>query len=197
MKRRFLYPFIAFIVLCTGMSATAQAASKIEYPRDKQLAIAAIGLNVPYVCYLIRSNNATQDLKNRLFYTGNIAESLLNHSLNVVSYVALGSEIPAKYLFLTAAIFVGLQTSTYTFFDTHGVSLVWSGLTGVLLHRLCIQKEVKPHLLLATLLNSVALIYYAYQAPAITTVAHLGGVAAGIGISFCIPYKSTLQQHDQ
>lgn len=192
MKKPFLYPFIAFLVLCTTMSTTAQAASKIEWSRDKQLAIAAIGINVPYACYLIRSNNATQYLKNRLFYKGNTAESLLNHSLNVVSYVALGSEIPAKYLLLTGAIFVGLQTSTYTFFDAHGVSLVWSGLTGMLLHRLCIQKEVKSHLLLATLLNSTALIYYAYKAPAITTIAHIGGVAAGIGISFCIPYKDTL-----
>ncbi|WP_339043950.1 hypothetical protein [Cardinium endosymbiont of Tipula unca] len=44
---------IAFLALFTGMSTTTQAASKVEFSRDKWLTMAAIGLNVPYVCYLV------------------------------------------------------------------------------------------------------------------------------------------------
>ncbi|MEF2228543.1 MAG: hypothetical protein V3581_00635 [Candidatus Cardinium sp.] len=137
------------------------------------------------------SGSKETNLYNRLFYKGDHDAALWNHGLNLINLVALSRELHAKPLFLTAAILVGLQTATYVFCDAYGVSLVWSGLTGMLFHRLCMQKQMKWHLLLAILLNSATLVYYSYHAPAVTTFAHLGGVAVGFGLSFVLPYKNT------
>ncbi|MCT4696860.1 hypothetical protein [Candidatus Cardinium sp. TP] len=137
------------------------------------------------------SGSKETNLYNRLFYKGDHDAALWNHGLNLINLVALSRALHAKPLFLTAAILVGLQTATYVFCDAYGVSLVWSGLTGMLFHRLCMQKQMKWHLLLAILLNSATLVYYSYHAPAVTTFAHLGGVAVGFGLSFVLPYKNT------
>ncbi|WP_419241750.1 hypothetical protein [Cardinium endosymbiont of Nabis limbatus] len=185
MKRflTFLCTCIAFIFV---FAPSMQAATAIK-SCDKPLTIAAIALNLPYTVYALCSKN--ESLCDRLFYQGAGRAALWNHSLNLINFAALSSELPAKYLFLAGGIFLGLQTSTYLFCQSYGVSLVWSGLTGMLCHRLGIQKNVKSHLLLAMLLNSITLVYYAYKAPAITTIAHLGGVAAGFSLSFLLPYK--------
>ncbi|WP_342265627.1 hypothetical protein [Cardinium endosymbiont of Philonthus spinipes] len=127
-----------------------------------------------------------------MLYKGDYRAALWNHTLNLINFFALSSELPAQHLFLATAILVGLQTSTYAVCQSYGVSLVWSGLTGMLCHRLCIQKQIKWHLVVAMLLSSAALGYYAYKEPAITTIAHLGGVAGGFGLSFLLPYKKSL-----
>ncbi|TSJ81462.1 hypothetical protein [Cardinium endosymbiont of Dermatophagoides farinae] len=156
---------------------------------DTPLTVAAIALNLPYPVHLLCSKN--ESLYDRLSYRGKYQEALLNHSLNVVSFTALSSELPAKHLFLTGAILFGIQTSTHFFCKSYGVSLIWSGLTGMLFHRLCIQKQFKWHLLLALLLNSATLVYYGYNSSAQTTIAHLSGVVAGFGLSFLLPYKKS------
>lgn len=181
-----LCAYIAFISL---LLPSIQAAASIR-SYHKPLTVAALALNLPYVVYWCSSKE--NDLYNRLSYKRDYRAALWNHGLNLIDFAALSSELPATSLFLTGAILVGLQTATYVFCDAYGVSFVWSGLTGMLCHRLCIQKQVKWNLLLAILLNSATLVYYAYNAPAVTTMAHAGGVAFGFGLSFLLPYKKTL-----
>lgn len=182
-KRSFL-PLCTCIAFICVLSPSIQAATPIK-SYHKPLTIAAIALNLPYAVHALCSKN--ESVYNRLFYNGDHRAALWNHSLNLIDFAALSSELPAKYLFLTGAILVGLQTATYVFCQSYGISLVWSGLTGMLCHRSCIQQQVKWHLLLAMLLNSVTLVYYAYNAPAITTLSHLGGVAVGFSLSVLLP----------
>lgn len=184
--RLFLSTWIIFISV---LSPSVQAATPIK-SYDKALTVAAIVCNVPYVVHILGNKN--ESLYNRLFYQGDHRSALWNHSLNLINFAALSSELPAKYLFLTGGTLVGLQTSTYVFCKSYGVSLVWSNLTGMLLHRLWIQKGFKWHLLIAVLVNSATLVYYTYNAPGITTVAHLGGVVGGFGLSFLLPYKQSV-----
>lgn len=188
-KRSFA-PLCAYVAFIYTLPPSIQAAAPIK-SYNKSLTIAAIALNLPYAVHALCSKN--ESIHNRLFYNGDYRAALWNHSLSLIDFAALSNELPAKHLFLTTAILIGLQTSTYVFCHSEGVSLVWSGLTGMLVHRLCIQKQVKWYLLLAMSLNSATLAYYAYSAPAITTIAHLGGVAVGFGLSFLLPYKKSLQ----
>ena len=180
--------YIAFTFFCVP---SIQAAPPVK-SYDTPLTVAAIALNLPYPLYLLCSKN--ERLSYRLSYREILSDRkdykqmLWNHSLNLIDFAALSSELPFKHLLLVGAILVGIQTSIWFFCDTHGVSLVWSGLTGMLFHRLCIQKQFKWHLFLALLLNGAALAYYGLDA---TNVAHLGGVVGGFGLSFLLPYKKS------
>lgn len=189
LRRCMTFVFLYIMSTAThAVSNTDAAANKNYY--NIWAAIAAFGLNIPYTVHLLNHKHPIQDLKKRFSYKESVPETLWNHSLNITSLLALSTEVPTTSLLLTGAVLMGLQTSAYTFWETYGVSIIWSGFTGMLLHRLFIQKKIKLHSLLALLLNSVTFAYYVFKAPPITTVAHLGGVIAGISLSFWIPYKN-------
>lgn len=159
------------------------------YTKDTLLWLTPIGLNAPYIVQCFAGKNTP--LKDKLFYKGDTLDAVWNHSLNLINVLTLVPELPFQHLLLATGTFIGVQTLTYTLFDSYGVSLIWSGLGGMILQRLTIQKEIKWYLILATLLNTASLAYYAHKLPMVSTGAHLGGIALGFGFSFLLPYKKS------
>ena len=185
-----------FVLICTLSSyiitkpdASAQSQNKVSPGKNFNtyiLPVSAIGLNIPYAIRLARSNNTSAMLKKHCFYNGDNLDIGLNYSLVAVSVGCLWPELSTKNNILVNATLLGLQSTMWTFLDVKGISLVWSGLTGVILGKLYLMQDCprsKSRLLVPLVLNSLGLIYYALKAPPITTVAHGVGIAVGALIS--------------
>ena len=210
--KKYLFVLICTLssYIITKPDASAQSQNKVSPGKNFNtyiLPVSAIGLNIPYAIRLARSNNTSAMLKEHCFYYDSYYDfyydrdknlrlkinkkinnfgTVLNYSLVAVSVGCLWPELSTKNNILVNATLLGLQSTMWTFLDVKGISLVWSGLTGVILGKLYLMQDCprsKSRLLVPLVLNSLGLIYYALKAPPITTVAHGVGIAVGALIS--------------
>ena len=177
--------------LPTMASPVQQAPEKKWYTYT--LATAAVLLNLPYMVKLATAEER-KPLALLWGYPGSTQETIINHGLNVVSAACLWPDLSIGQNLAVNATLIGIQSCTYLFFPSaHGVSLIWSGLTGVMIGRLLAPTPcTKLRLMVPIVLNSIACLYYAFQAPMLTTGAHLGGMTAGFLLS--IPLFNLFKQ---
>ena len=151
----------------------------------------AIVSHIPYMVYLSTVPNIGSKLNDNFLYTSPV-DTCINYLLCGISIGSLMPELSVKENILVNTTLLGIQTTTYALSNVQGVSLIWSGLTGIMLGKLFWGKPCggsKRRLLLPIILNSIATTYYAYHAGQATTWAHLSGIAGGVLIGIPLFYN--------
>jgi len=188
--RKKLFCFFVWLQGIVGLSVHASPVSSNNYASTDNrfnkyvLTTSAILFNVPYVVSVLRAKAPREVIKKNFLYPSGKTETWLNYGLMFTSIACLWPELSFLQNISVNATLFGIQTCMYTAANVHGISLIWSGLTGIMIGRLLNKRDGdRVHLWIPIILNSLVLAYYAATAPPITTIAHGCGVGLGLLIS--------------
>ena len=147
-------------------------------------------------------------------YDYSITDILINYSLiilfTLINNCRSQDNRPRTLANLHTVIFFVLQILCWLLLEAYGVSLVWAGQLGLTLLLLldwtsalysvtvCQENKLSPTTpalrAASALMGVLAIIYYAYWFPPITTVAHIVGVVVGMLLGLAMIVMTSIQR---